>query len=585
MPEQKRTADYLSQKDKVEALTGKLENGIKEFLQSGKFQEYLKTMSKFHSYSYRNCMLIAMQNPAATLVAGFHAWKTKFGRTVDRGQKGMQILAPIIYDKKEWKQKLDSDGEPLYNENGEKQMEEVTEKQMRFRVVTVFDVAQTSGKPLPELATELDGSVEQYELLFEALKSVTDATIVVEPFGQSETAKGYYSRTDHSIHIKDGMSQVQTLKTAIHEAAHSILHQDEQAAKDKTPETKECEAESVAFIVCNHFGVDTSDYSFPYLATWASSAELPELQASLAIIQKTASDMISKLTSGMQQLQQTDAAEVNFTEGGLFYGINTVTNSAIILDRNELNSNGFVLGTSGSGKSVFNKLEESVISDPEIVLPVAQSSETPILDIPDKTFLTIQNDEIDQLVPKLEERGIRYHITPNEKMNAMILTISKTDAALVNEMRGTTKPMGIKPPEAPKKIGNTPYHQIENKSYVKIPDEAIAFVVQSLEQKGISFSGLIDAVKGNIITISKENKPLVMQLQQDALNKPQPVSEDAAVSFRFKSVTAEERKRIQAAGIPVAASKPKDDGFIIKVAAQDVNRIDSVLAAGKARKL
>lgn len=539
MPEQKRTADYLSQKDKVEALTGKLENGIKEFLQSGKFQEYLKTMSKFHSYSYRNCMLIAMQNPAATLVAGFHAWKTKFGRTVDRGQKGMQILAPIIYDKKEWKQKLDSDGEPLYNENGEKQMEEVTEKQMRFRVVTVFDVAQTSGKPLPELATELDGSVEQYELLFEALKSVTDATIVVEPFGQSETAKGYYSRTDHSIHIKDGMSQVQTLKTAIHEAAHSILHQDEQAAKDKTPETKECEAESVAFIVCNHFGVDTSDYSFPYLATWASSAELPELQASLAIIQKTASDMISKLTSGMQQLQQTDAAEV----------------------------------------------EESVISDPEIVLPVAQSSETPILDIPDKTFLTIQNDEIDQLVPKLEEQGIRYHITPNEKMNAMILTISKTDAALVNEMRGTTKPMGIKPPEAPKKIGNTPYHQIENKSYVKIPDEAIAFVVQSLEQKGISFSGLIDAVKGNIITISKENKPLVMQLQQDALNKPQPVSEDAAVSFRFKSVTAEERKRIQAAGIPVAASKPKDDGFIIKVAAQDVNRIDSVLAAGKARKL
>lgn len=539
MPEQKRTADYLSQKDKVEALTGKLEKGIKEFLQSGKFQEYLKTMSKFHSYSYRNCMLIAMQNPAATLVAGFHAWKTKFGRTVDRGQKGMQILAPIIYDKKEWKQKLDSDGEPLYNENGEKQMEEVTEKQMRFRVVTVFDVAQTSGKPLPELATELDGSVEQYELLFEALKSVTDATIVVEPFGQSETAKGYYSRTDHSIHIKDGMSQVQTLKTAIHEAAHSILHQDEQAAKDKTPETKECEAESVAFIVCNHFGVDTSDYSFPYLATWASSAELPELQASLAIIQKTASDMISKLTSGMQQLQQTDAAEV----------------------------------------------EESVISDPEIVLPVAQSSETPILDIPDKTFLTIQNDEIDQLVPKLEEQGIRYHITPNEKMNAMILTISKTDAALVNEMRGTTKPMGIKPPEAPKKIGNTPYHQIENKSYVKIPDEAIAFVVQSLEQKGISFSGLIDAVKGNIITISKENKPLVMQLQQDALNKPQPVSEDAAVSFRFKSVTAEERKRIQAAGIPVAASKPKDDGFIIKVAAQDVNRIDSVLAAGKARKL
>lgn len=533
MPEQKRTAEHPTQKEKVEALTGQLENGIKEFLQSGKFQEYLKTMSKFHSYSFRNCMLIAMQNPAATLVAGFQAWKNKFGRTVNRGEKGMQILAPIPYDKKEWKQKLDSDGEPLYNENGEKQMEEVTEKHMSFRVVTVFDVAQTSGKPLPTLETELDGSVEQYALLLESLKASIDAPITIEPFDETESAKGYYTRSDHSIHVREGMSEAQTVKTAIHEAAHSILHNDNESAIEKTRETRECEAESVAYIVCNHFGIDTSDYSFPYLASWASDTELPELQASLATIQQTANDLISKLSAKMQELQKTDVQEASAT-------------------------------------------------DEKVVLPVAQSSEAPILEIPDKTFVIVKKSDIDALIPKLEEKGIAYHTTANDKTDTVVVTISKSNMAAVQALAGMEKkPIGEKPKEEPQKIGNTPYHQIEDKSFVKISDAAIASVVQALNASGIKYSGLIDPVKGNVITVSKADKPYVIQLQQDATEKKDNIA-DTAVAYRFKSVSAEEMKAVQAAEIPIVAAKQKGDDFIIKIAATDAKRIDAVLTNGSA---
>lgn len=513
----------LSQKEKVQELTAKLESGTKDFLQSGKYQEYLKTMSKFHTYSFRNCLLIAMQNPAATLVAGYQAWKTKFGRTVDRGQKGMQILAPIPYEKKEWKQKLDSDGEPLYNENGEKQMVEVTEKRMSFRVVTVFDVAQTSGKPLPELTTRLDGSVEQFEMMLQALKETVEAPITIEPFPDTETASGYYTRADHSIHVRADMSEAQTVKTAIHEAAHSILHHDDSVPK--TTETKECEAESVAYIVCNHFGIDTSDYSFPYLAAWASSAELPELQASLATIQQTANDLITKLSAKMQQLQQTETEQAS----------------------------------------------ETKVAD----------SEVPMAEIPDKTFLTVKSNVVDQLIPKLQEQGILYHVTPNEKTDTAIVTISKADSARVNELHQALQPAVSSSPEAPKKIGNTPYHQIENKSYVRIPNETIMAVIQGLDEKGIRYSGLIDAVKGNVITVSKADKPLVIQLQQNAIEQKQST---AAVTYRFKNVTAAELAQIKSANIQIAASKPKDNGFIIKIAAQDAKRIDAVLASGSNTK-
>ncbi len=312
MPKQDRAADtpqYPTQREKVDELTKKMEAGIQDFMQSEKYLTFLRTMSKFHNYSFRNCVLIAMQKPDATLVAGYQAWQQKFERQVERGAKGIKILAPSPYEVTVQKQKLDANGKPLFSSDGQPVMENVKEKRMSFRAVTVFDVSQTAGKPLPQIGAELDGSVTDYELLLQAIRDVSDAPITIEQI--DSTAKGYYDRSDHTIHVKAGMSEAQTVKTALHELTHSVLHNaDAEDADKKSRQTKECEAESVAFVVCDHFGLDTSDYSFPYLASWSSAAELPEIHESLATIQQTADDLISKISARFQELKavqrQTD---------------------------------------------------------------------------------------------------------------------------------------------------------------------------------------------------------------------------------------------------------------------------------------
>lgn len=301
---------YPTQREKVEELAKKIEAGTKEFMQSDKYRTYLRTMSKFHSYSFRNCLLIAMQKPDATLVAGYQAWQKKFERQVGRGEKGIRIFAPVPYEEQVEKQKRDSNGNLLYSSDGKPVTEEVTEKRLSFRVTTVFDVSQTSGKPLPELATELDGSVEQYEMLFQAIRDTSEAPIMVETFPAGNEAKGYYSPSDHSIHVRDDISEVQSIKTVLHELAHSVLHnKDAEEAAEKSRMTMEVEAESVAFIVSDHFGIDTSDYSFAYLASWSSGADLPELHQSLDTIQKTANDLIQKVSARYQELAQAAQQE------------------------------------------------------------------------------------------------------------------------------------------------------------------------------------------------------------------------------------------------------------------------------------
>lgn len=301
---------YPTQREKVEELAKKIEAGTKEFMQSDKYRTYLRTMSKFHSYSFRNCLLIAMQKPDATLVAGYQAWQKKFERQVGRGETGIRIFAPVPYEEQVEKQKRDSNGNLLYSSDGKPVTEEVTEKRLAFRVTTVFDVSQTSGKPLPELATELDGSVEQYEMLFQAIRDTSEAPITVETFPAGNEAKGYYSPSDHSIHVRDDISEVQSIKTVLHELAHSVLHnKDAEDAAEKSRMTMEVEAESVAFIVSDHFGIDTSDYSFAYLASWSSDADLPELHQSLDTIQKTANDLIQKVSARYQELAQAAQQE------------------------------------------------------------------------------------------------------------------------------------------------------------------------------------------------------------------------------------------------------------------------------------
>ena len=307
-------ADAKTEKQKVQEITEKLEQGIKELFESEKYKTYLNTMSKFHNYSFNNTMLIAMQKPDATLVAGFKAWQKNFDRHVKKGEKGIRILAPAPYKIKEEQEKLDPvTGEIMLDKNGMPVTEEVEIKIPAFRVVPVFDVSQTDGKELPDIGVnELSGSVEDYEDFMQALTEVSPVPITYEDI--EGEAKGYFHTTDHRIAIQEGMSQSQTVKTAIHEVAHAKLHdrernQDIDAVLDKDRNTKEVEAESVAYTVCQHFGIDTSDYSFGYIAGWSSDRDMKELKSSLDTIRKTASELITGIEDRLAELQKDRAVE------------------------------------------------------------------------------------------------------------------------------------------------------------------------------------------------------------------------------------------------------------------------------------
>ena len=307
-------AESKTEKQKVQEITEKLEQGIKELFESEKYKTYLNTMSKFHNYSFNNTMLIAMQKPDATLVAGFKAWQKNFDRHVKKGEKGIRILAPAPYKIKEEQEKLDPvTGEIMLDKNGMPVTEEVEIKIPAFRVVPVFDVSQTDGKELPDIGVnELSGSVEDYEDFMQALTEVSPVPITYEDI--EGEAKGYFHTTDHRIAIQEGMSQSQTVKTAIHEVAHAKLHdrernQDIDAVLDKDRNTKEVEAESVAYTVCQHFGIDTSDYSFGYIAGWSSDRDMKELKSSLDTIRKTASELITGIEDRLTELQKDRVVE------------------------------------------------------------------------------------------------------------------------------------------------------------------------------------------------------------------------------------------------------------------------------------
>lgn len=318
MPEIER----VSAEDRIRELTDRLEKGIKELLEGDKFKNYLNTMSKFHDYSFNNTMLIAMQKPDATLVAGFNSWKNKFQRNVNRGEKGIQIFAPAPYKIRKEQTKMDKDtGLPVLDKNGKPVTEEVEVKIPAFKVVSVFDVSQTSGKELPTLgADELKGDVKDFEKFFDALKSIAPVPVNFEEIKGG--AKGYFDKEKNIIAINEGMSETQTVKTAIHEITHSLLHNRNLTVSDldkpKDRNTEEVEAESVAYTVCQHFGIDTSEYSFAYVASWGSGKDVPELKASLETIRATANDIINKLEDmllGRQKEQVQDKAQVQEQSG------------------------------------------------------------------------------------------------------------------------------------------------------------------------------------------------------------------------------------------------------------------------------
>ena len=290
--------------DQLKEITERLEQGVKDIFTSEMYTKYLLTMSKFHNYSFNNTLLIAMQRPDATLVAGYNAWKNKFNRYVKKGEKGIQIIAPAPVKEREEREKIDKDtGLTVLNESGKPEIEVVERVIPRFRVTTVFDYAQTDGEPLPTLeVNELTARVKDYTLLKDAIEQVSPVPI---RFGEIEgSAKGYYSHMDKEICVRADMGESQTIKTMIHEVAHAMLHdsdQMKQRGEKKDQLTKETEAESIAFTVCSALGIDTSDYSFPYVASWASGKELKELKDSMDTIRLTAADFLEKLETAVAE--------------------------------------------------------------------------------------------------------------------------------------------------------------------------------------------------------------------------------------------------------------------------------------------
>ena len=291
----------------VREITDKLEQGIKELFESERFKEYLRTMSKFYNYSFNNTLLIAMQKPEATYVAGYTSWQRNFDRQVMKGEKGIKILAPAPYKAQEEREKIDPlTQKPVIGADGKAVTETVEVLRPAFKVVSVFDVSQTDGKELPDIIVdELKGTVENYEAFFDALRQESPVPISFEDIPGG--AKGFFSPVESRIAIQEGMSEIQTVKTAIHEIAHAKLHAvnpDEKTAPEdkKDRHTKEVEAESVAYTVCQRYGIETSDYSFGYIAGWSSGKETKELKSSLDTIRKTAAEMIEGIDAKLKVL-------------------------------------------------------------------------------------------------------------------------------------------------------------------------------------------------------------------------------------------------------------------------------------------
>ena len=305
--------DKTEKKDQVTEITEKLESGIRDMMNSDNYKNYLKTMSKFTNYSFNNSLLIAMQCPEASYVAGYRSWEANFERHVNKGEKAIKILAPAPYKIEREQDKIGSDGKVIKNADGSTIKEKVEVTIPAFKAISVFDVSQTSGKELPSIGVnQLDGTVEGYSDFMKALENFSPAPISFENIEGG--AHGYFSPSENRIVIQEGMSELQTCKTALHEVTHSILH-NKDAEKEIAPDrnTKEVQAESVAYTVCQHYGLDTSDYSFGYVAGWSSDKDMKELRASLETIQNTAKDMINGIDKHLADIQLERTNEIAYT--------------------------------------------------------------------------------------------------------------------------------------------------------------------------------------------------------------------------------------------------------------------------------
>lgn len=292
-----------SYKDQVTELTEQLEDGIRNMMNSEDYKQYLNVMSKFTNYSFNNSMLIAMQCPEASYVAGYKSWQANFDRHVNKGEKAIKIIAPAPYKTQREQDKIGADGKPILGKDGSPLKEKVEVTIPAYKAINVWDVSQTSGKDLPEIVHQLDGSVDGYRDLIQAIERYSPAPISYEDTGSH--ANGFFRPSDNTIVVQSGMSEAQTCKTALHETAHALLH-NKDADKTIAPDhrTQEVQAESVAYTVSQYYGIDTNDYSFGYVVGWSSDKDLKELQSSMETIRQTARDMISGINKELDAIHK-----------------------------------------------------------------------------------------------------------------------------------------------------------------------------------------------------------------------------------------------------------------------------------------
>lgn len=411
-----------NREEQLKQITEQLEQGVAEIFTSEKYTEYLNTMAKFHNYSFNNTLLIAMQKPEATLVAGYQAWQKKFNRQVKRGEKGIQIIAPAPYKEKQEIEKTDPEtGEIVIGEDGQPETEVVERVITRFRVTTVFDVSQTTGEPIPEFeVSELEGDVMIYHDFMESLKMVAPVPIrFIEIDGE---ARGFYQLVDKYIAIQPGMSEAQTMKTAVHETAHAVLHDRDQMEAEgivKDQLTREVEAESVAYVVCNHFGLDTSEYSFSYIASWSSGKNMKELRASMDSIRKTSTDMIGQIEEKLKELQ-IEIPEQTEELSAMQYAeqtINRLEQERTIFSNDQRNlivNFAYKLDDREATEKLAENLAESILDgNREEVLKLIEEAKEQIDSLPDSMIGLSELHEAgfysESMLPLTRERAVELH--------------------------------------------------------------------------------------------------------------------------------------------------------------------------------
>ena len=597
MPDQAASAAaFLTARERLQELTDMLENGIRDVFSSDKYKEMLAVMSKFHGYSVNNTMLIALQKPEATLVAGFNQWKKDFGRSVNKGEKGIKILAPCIYKKKEDEIKIDPvSGLPMLDENGKPVKEEGEKTLTGFKSVTVFDVSQTDGKPLPDLGVdELNGDIKDFDKLMDVLRDISPVPIKFAPI--QGDAKGYYDLGDKSITIKEGMSDVQTVKTAIHEITHAKLHDlDTVKAKGDKPKdqnTREVEAESVAFTVCQHFGIDTSDYSFGYVAGWSSDKDTPELKSSLQTIHDTAAELINVISEkflgiekdkGLEQdanyIGNTNYADISEKQYQRLYTETALDVAAKLEDQGipysgRITGDNTTLTYSKSDADAFKAIVEEVKAARQAERQANIIGNTPFKDIADKRYLKLRNDVADKVAEQLYAQDIPF--SGKVVGGYTTLTVSKDD-----ELRCSAIAKGLTAQSRTDIIGNVKFSDIKDKVYFKLEPETAAKVAAKLDEMGISYSGKIADDK-TTITVDKADTKAYNAAVKDVLaaEKAAPARSDVIGNTPYQLIAEKSYRKVSVENMQAVAEfsgRIKDNSVTFTVSKSDVPAIESAI--------